>query len=178
MTGWRLGWMVVPDHLVDTMNRLSQNIYISPPTLSQLAAISAFQAFDELNGHIEVYRINREIVLRTLHELNLDTDISPSDGAFYVYVDLSRAGVTDALQLCNRLLDEAHVAVTPGVDFEDPSTGLGYKRVRFSFCRKTEEVEEGMRRFSNWWRRNMLLGNDGRGDASECVVPSEGESNG
>lgn len=158
MTGWRLGWMVVPESLVDVMNRLSQNIYINAPTLSQLAACEAFHCEEELDAHVAKYAVNRDVVMSTLAELGLDRDVAPADGAFYVYTDLSLAGVTDAPGLCRRILEEAGVALTPGSDFEDPRSGLGLRRVRFSFCRETAEVEEAMRRFKRWWRENMSPG--------------------
>lgn len=155
MTGWRLGWMVVPESLVDAMNRLSQNIYINAPTLSQLAAIEAFNCEEELNAHVAKYAVNRDVVMSTLAELGLDGNVAPADGAFYVYTDLSESGVTDAPGLCRRILEEAGVALTPGSDFEDPRSGLGLRRLRFSFCRETVEVQEAMRRFKCWWRENM-----------------------
>ena len=155
MTGWRLGWIVVPHSMIDVMNRLSQNIYINAPTLSQIAACEAFHCEDELQSHLKKYTNNREIVLETLKELGIDDNLAPCDGAFYAYVDLSAHGVSDSPQLCRRILEEAGVAITPGIDFEDPSSGLGYKRLRFSFSRSTEEVREGMKRFSVWWRREM-----------------------
>ena len=98
--------------------------------------------------------MNREIVLSTLKELGLD-EHAPCDGAFYAYVDLGSFGVKDSPTLCRRILEEAGVAITPGNDFEDPSTGLGYQRIRFSFSKSTDEVREGMKRFSEWWKREM-----------------------
>ena len=157
MTGWRLGWLVVPPSLVDVMNRLSQNMYINAPTLSQYAALSAFEpeVTTELNAHVVKYRTNRDIVLATLKDLQIDQNASPADGAFYVYVDLAREGVTDSGAVCRRLLEEAGVAITPGLDFEDPASGLGHQRLRFSYSRSTDEVQEGMRRFKQWWVDNM-----------------------
>lgn len=157
MTGWRLGWLVVPPSLIDTMNRLSQNMYISAPTLSQHAALVAFDTdvTAELEAHLVKYRTNRDIVLSTLKDLQIDTNASPADGAFYVYLDLAEAGVRDSGAMCGRLLEEAGVALTPGLDFEDPASGLGHQRVRFSYSRSTEEVAEGMRRFKHWWLENM-----------------------
>ena len=155
MTGWRLGWMVVPLSLADTMNRLSQNLYINAPTLSQLAGLAAFDCDQELDAHVVRYAENRRIVLDTLAELGLLEGASPSDGAFYLYLDLSKQGVTDTPELCRRLLSEAKVAVTPGVDFESPESGLGQRRLRFSFSRSTDEVRLGMQRFKDWWLKNM-----------------------
>ena len=93
-------------------------------------------------NHTSQYRTNRDIVLATLRELNIDEKASPADGAFYVYVDLSAHGVTDSMALSRRLLEEAGVAVTSGVDFEDSASGLGQRRVRFSYSRSTDEVRE------------------------------------
>jgi len=104
------------------------------------------------------YRTNRDIVLATLRELNIDQHASPADGAFYVYVDLAAHGVTDSMALSRRLLEEAGVAVTSGVDFEDSASGLGLRRVRFSYSRSTDEVREGMRRFKQWWLDNVDKG--------------------
>eukprot|EP01038_Epipyxis_sp_PR26KG_P004886 gene4886-6844_t len=142
MTGWRLGWMVVPDYMVDTMNRLSQNMYINAPTLSQIAACKAFDCTDELDENVRRYSTNRQIVLDTLNELGLLDGAASPDGAFYVYIDLHRHGVNDSPALCYRILEEAGVAITPGSDFEDPKSGLGTRRVRFSYSRDTEEVKE------------------------------------
>jgi aspartate/methionine/tyrosine aminotransferase len=155
MTGWRLGWMVVPLELVNVMNKLSQNMYINAPTLSQVAAIEAFNCDEELQQHVTRYTTNRNIVLTTLESLDLLKGASPADGAFYVYVDLKHAGVDNAPALCQRILEEAGIAITPGVDFEDAESGLGFQRVRFSYSRSTEEVQEGMNRFKKWWLENM-----------------------
>ena len=102
------------------------------------------------------YKANRDIVLATLRELQIDQNASPADGAFYVYVDLAEAGVRDSTSLCRLLLEEAGVAVTPGCDFEDPTTALGHQRVRFSYSRSTEEVRKGMQRFKTWWLANPM----------------------
>lgn len=158
MTGWRLGWMIVPDNFVDVFNRLSQNIYINAPTLSQIAASRAFDAdvTKELELNVARYAASRDVVLQCLEELGLSDKAAPSDGAFYIYVDLKDCGVTDTPSMCYRLLEEVGVAITPGVDFEDPSTGLGKQRVRFSYSRSTEEVTEGMKRFKEWMLSNVL----------------------
>ena len=130
MTGWRLGWLVVPEPLIDVMNRLSQNMYINAPTLSQIAAIEAFHSEEELEEHVAKYTINRATVLNTLSDLGIDKHLAPCDGAFYAYVDLGEYGVTNSPEICRRILEEAGVAITPGNDFEDPSSGLGYQRMR------------------------------------------------
>ena len=102
-----------------------------------------------------MYATNRRIMLETLEELGLVDCCSPADGAFYIYLDLKSKGVTDSPDLCRRILEECGVAVVPGVDFEDPASGLGFQRIRLSFCRKTEEIREGMTKFKEWWKTNM-----------------------
>jgi len=154
MTGWRLGWMVVPEgDLVDTMNRLSQNLFINAPTLSQIAAVQSFECEEELEHHVAKYRANRDVVVECLSALEIE-HASP-EGAFYVYCDASSYGVTDSLSLCQRILREAKVAITSGVDFEDPLSDLGGKRFRISYSRSTDEVREGCKRLEKWWRENM-----------------------
>eukprot|EP01039_Chlorochromonas_danica_P008628 gene8628-9508_t len=156
MTGWRLGWMVVPLSLRDTLLKLSESLYIAPPTLSQLAAVAAFDCIDELKVHVHAYALNRRTVLEVLDGLGLRDCAAPSEGAFFIYLDLKSKGVNDSVRLCARLLDEAKVAITPGVDFEDPSTSLGQHRIRISFSRCWEEVHEGMMRFKHWWIKNTV----------------------
>mmetsp|Transcript_41156 Transcript_41156/g.109857 ORF Transcript_41156/g.109857 Transcript_41156/m.109857 type:complete len:444 (-) Transcript_41156:63-1394(-) len=168
MTGWRLGWLVVPHGLVDRVNRLQQNMFISAPTLSQIAGVAAFsdEADEELQSHLHRYKKNRDTVLAVLGELELTKDVgsvAPADGAFYVYVDLEKWGVGSkptskltATELCNRLIEEAGVACTPGVDFEDPGNGKGEQRLRFSYSRSEAEVQEAMRRFKAWWTQHMV----------------------
>jgi len=132
-------------------------LYINAPTLSQLAGIAAFDCTEELNGHVRRYADNRQVVLDTLSELGLLSGASPSDGAFYLYLDLAGhlPASLDTPTLCKRLLAEAKIAVTPGVDFESPESGLGLRRIRFSFSRSTDEIREGMRRFKQWWKTNI-----------------------
>jgi aspartate/methionine/tyrosine aminotransferase len=88
--------------------------------------------------------------------MGLAEDCSPADGAFYIYVDLSKKGVENAPDLCKRILEEAFVAISPGTDFEDPQSGLGLKRIRISYSRSTEEVKSGMERLLSWWKINMV----------------------
>ena len=145
MTGWRLGWMVVPPDHVRSIERLAQNLFICPSHASQIAALGALtpEGRAELDGHRAVYAANREIVLAGLAEAGL-TGIAPADGAFYVYVDVSAVS-DDALALSGRILAEAGVAVTPGLDF-DKTRGAGF--LRLSYARGTEEVAEGMARLT------------------------------
>ncbi|KAA8493490.1 (5-formylfuran-3-yl)methyl phosphate transaminase [Porphyridium purpureum] len=190
MPGYRLGWMVLPKELMHIMERLQQNLYINPPTLSQVASVRLWdpESTRELEAHTQRYAQNRIIVLSALHRMSIH-ESSPAHGGFYVYVDLARFGVRappsqdnhedearapigqngenghhvavcerkwrlTASQLCQRVLEETHVAVTPGVDFEDPESKLGEQRLRISFSRSTQEVKEGMRRFEKWWLDN------------------------
>jgi aspartate/methionine/tyrosine aminotransferase len=141
MTGWRIGWMIVPERLLRPIECLAQNLYISPPTLSQIAAIAAFDAVDELEGVRATYAVNRDLLLSELPAMGL-TDFAPADGAFYLYVDVSRVS-NDSFAFARTLLDRAGVAVTPGADF-DPHRGHRY--VRMSFAGTTGEMREACRR--------------------------------
>jgi aspartate/methionine/tyrosine aminotransferase len=149
MTGWRLGWMLVPPDLARSVDCLAQNFYISPPTLSQLAAIPAFACRDELDGHVARYRVNRDILIDALVTAGLRR-LAPADGAFYLYADVSSL-TDDSEDLCRRLLTATGVAITPGRDF-DPIHGGG--SVRLSFAGSTEHVIEAARRLSDWLKRS------------------------
>ncbi len=148
MTGWRLGWMLVPPELARSVECLAQNFYISPPALSQWAAIPAFGCRSELDGHVARYRANRDLLIRTLSAAGL-TRFAPAEGAFYLYVDISDL-TRDSADFCRRLLAETGIAVTPGLDF-DPIDGGGW--VRFSFAGSTEDVAEAARRLVVWLPR-------------------------
>jgi aspartate/methionine/tyrosine aminotransferase len=148
MTGWRVGWIVVPQRLVRPLERLAQNLYISPPSLSQVAALAAFEAADELEAVKAAYARNRALLLNELPRLGIG-DMHPVDGAFYVYADLARY-TNDAIAFCQRMLDEAGVAATPGVDF-DPLEGAHY--VRFSFAGSEEDCREAVARLRGWLPR-------------------------
>lgn len=145
MTGWRIGWMIVPDDLVRTVERLAQNFYIAPPAISQVAALAAFDAGWELGQHIETYRRNRALLLDGLPGVGFDK-LVPADGAFYLYCDVS-AETTDSVAYAKRILDETGVAVTPGVDF-DAANGNTF--IRFSYARSTDDIREGLRRLQAW----------------------------
>ncbi len=147
MTGWRLGWMIVPPDLLRAVECLAQNFFISPPTLSQHAAIAAFDCKAELEANVARYARNRDILLKALPGLGFDR-LAPSDGAFYLYADIGHL-TNDSEQFCRRLLDEAGVACTPGVDF-DPVDGA--TQIRFSFSGTTEDMEEAVRRLAAWRR--------------------------
>jgi len=148
MTGWRLGWMVVPRDLMRAVESLAQNFFISPPTLSQLAAVAAFDCHPELQDNVTRYAANREMLLRELPQAGF-TELAPSDGAFYIYADVGHM-TNDSEDLCRRLLNEAGVAVTPGVDFD---AARGNRFVRFSFAESTEEMARAAAALKAWSAR-------------------------
>lgn len=148
MTGWRVGWMVVPDHLVRTIERLAQNLFIAAPAISQAAALGAFDAVDELEANKRVYAANRELLLNELPRAGFKT-FAPADGAFYLYADVS-AETADSPALARRILEEAGVAVTPGADFDAVRGG---KFLRFSYSGSTDAMAEAARRLIAWRQR-------------------------
>ncbi|MGE0765991.1 MAG: pyridoxal phosphate-dependent aminotransferase [Hyphomicrobiaceae bacterium] len=147
MTGWRVGWMVVPQGLVRTVERLAQNLYISPAAVSQVAALGAFDGLDELEANKRVYAANRALLLEELPKAGLG-QIVPADGAFYLYVDVS--GFTnDSLAFAKLMLEETGVAATPGVDFDE---ARGRRFMRFSYAGATDRMAEAARRLQGWSR--------------------------
>ncbi|MDH3226556.1 MAG: aminotransferase class I/II-fold pyridoxal phosphate-dependent enzyme [Thermoleophilia bacterium] len=149
MTGWRLGWIVAPDPLIGPIERLAQNLTISPPTLSQLVAIRAFECAKELDSHVRRYAANRDVLLAALPEAGMPQH-APADGAFYAYADTSRLS-DDSSELCRSWLSDIGVAATPGIDF-DPSRGRAW--VRFSFAGSTGDVTAAAERLVEWHRRH------------------------
>lgn len=145
MTGWRLGWMVVPERLAHAVSRLIQNFYISPPTLSQEAAEVVFDCRDELDAIVAGYRRKRDLLVRELPKAGF-RDFAPAQGAFYLYADVS-AMTNDSAELCRRILADTGVAVVPGVDFD---AARGHRYVRFSFAASMETIAEAARRLSAW----------------------------
>jgi aspartate/methionine/tyrosine aminotransferase len=148
MTGWRLGWMVVPPELLRSVECLAQNFYVSPPALSQFAALPAFGCRAELDGHVARYRANRDLLIAALREAGL-TRFAPAEGAFYLYVDVS-ALTADSQAFCRRMLAETGVATTPGRDF-DPIHGDSW--LRLSFAGSTADIAEAARRLGGWLPR-------------------------
>jgi aspartate/methionine/tyrosine aminotransferase len=141
MTGWRLGWLVLPEELVTPVERLAQNLFISPSALSQHAALGAFEDQAELDGRIAAYRRNRDRLLAALRRAGLER-VAPPDGAFYLYVDVG--GLTaDSVALCREVLERTGVAMTPGVDFDEER---GHRFVRLSFAGGEGEVAEAAAR--------------------------------
>ncbi|TNE34674.1 MAG: aminotransferase class I/II-fold pyridoxal phosphate-dependent enzyme [Alphaproteobacteria bacterium] len=145
MTGWRLGWMVVPERMVADIEKLAQNLFISPPALSQHAAVAAFEDMSELEGYVTNYARNRELLLRELPKLGLDK-LASADGAFYIYADV-REFTNDSMAFCQRMLEETGVAAAPGLDF-DPHRGNGF--VRFSFAGSFATIEAAIDRLKRW----------------------------
>lgn len=148
MTGWRLGWMVAPPELLRPIECLAQNLFISPPALSQLAAVQAFASADELDANVRRYAENRAILVEQLPRAGFER-IAAAEGAFYLYADISGIG-SDSTALCRQLLHETGVAATPGVDF-DPRRG--HRFIRFSYAGATADMEEAARRLIDWRRR-------------------------
>ncbi|MGD0315109.1 MAG: aminotransferase class I/II-fold pyridoxal phosphate-dependent enzyme [Xanthobacteraceae bacterium] len=145
MTGWRVGWMVVPPSLVRAVERLQQNLAISVPTLSQIAAEAAFDGRAELEAVRQGYEENRRILLEGLPRVGLDSFL-PADGAFYLYADVSRYS-NDSFEFATRMLEEAGVATTPGIDF-DPLRGRNFLRLCYAGAR--EEMRESVERIGVW----------------------------
>jgi len=143
MTGWRVGWMVVPEGAVRAVERLAQNMFICAPHASQVAALAAFDCAGELEANRAVYATNRALMLEGLPKAGFDR-IAPPDGAFYVYADVGHL-TGDSVAFAADILERAGVAVTPGVDF-DPDRGRG--TLRFSYAAATAEIEEGLARLS------------------------------
>jgi aspartate/methionine/tyrosine aminotransferase len=148
MTGWRIGWMVVPEAHVRRIERLAQNLFICAPHASQVAALAALDATEELQRNLDVYRANRALLLEGLPRAGF-TRIAPPDGAFYIYADVTDM-TADSHAFCGRILREAGVAVTPGLDF-DPRRGAG--TLRFSYAGSTADMAEGLRRLEGWVSR-------------------------
>ena len=145
MTGWRLGWMILPQDLVRPVECLAQNLFISPPTLPQLAARAVFDCKAELDGHVRRYRQNRDLLLAELPKAGF-TRFAPPDGAFYLYADVGQL-TNDSEAFCRRMLEETGVAATPGLDFD---AGRGQRFVRFSFAGSSEDMAEAAHRLQTW----------------------------
>ena len=141
MTGWRIGWMVVPEDHVRKVERIAQNMFICAPHASQVAALAAMDATEELQANLEVYKANRKLMLEGLPQAGF-TNIAPPDGAFYVYADVSEY-TDDSHAFAAEILEKAGVAVTPGLDFDK---GRGHSTLRFSYARSTQDIEEGLAR--------------------------------
>ena len=145
MTGWRLGWLVVPERLVRPLERLAQNLFIAPSSVAQAAGAAAFDATDELDANVARYAANRALLLDELPKAGFDS-FAPADGAFYLYADVRKL-TNDSTEFCHRMLHEAGVAATPGLDF-DPERGQ--HTIRMSFAGSTADMEEAVARLKDW----------------------------
>jgi aspartate/methionine/tyrosine aminotransferase len=149
MTGWRLGWLLLPEDAIDPVKRLAENLFVSPPTLSQMVATQIFDYRQELDKYLDVYRANREVLINELPKSGFG-NFSPPQGAFYIYCDLGEM-TGDSINFCKKMLDEARVSVTPGVDFD---VTRGHKMVRISYAGATEDIREACWRLEEWRNRS------------------------
>jgi aspartate/methionine/tyrosine aminotransferase len=147
MTGWRLGWMLVPELLRPAVSALSSNFTVCPPTLPQRAAVAAFdpESYAQVDLEVARYRVNRDVLVAGLAELGVDR-VAPVDGGFYLYADVSHL-TTDSLEWCRRLLAETGVAIAPGIDF-DPVDGGRF--VRMSYAGPTQDMRTALDRLRTW----------------------------
>ena len=145
MTGWRLGWMILPDNLTAVIERLGQSLFIAPPTPSQVAAIEVLKCRDELDANLARYRRNRKALIQGLSSMGLPP-AAPPDGGFYLYLDVSNL-TDDSSALCDALVDDIGVSLTPGRDF-DPDRGD--KFVRLSYAGSEADVRDGLTRLTQW----------------------------
>ena len=151
MTGWRLGWIVVPKNHIRQFERLAQNMFICAPHISQIAALGALDASDELNLNLKTYEANRTILIEELPKLGLK-NFAPPDGAFYFYIDVSEY-TNDSVNFAKSVLDEVHVAITPGIDF-DPERGL--TTIRLSYACSTLDLKEGLKRLEKFMSKYII----------------------
>ena len=152
MTGWRVGWMVMPERLIPAVEKLAQNLYISPPAVAQVAAIGAFDGIGELEANKRVYRTNRDLLIAGLPAAGFD-QLVPADGAFYLYADVSRY-TSDSLAFAKQMLEETNIAATPGVDFDE---ARGHKFLRFSYAGATADMAEAVERLKGWNRLHIKV---------------------
>ncbi len=152
MTGWRVGWMVIPESHVRQVERLAQNLFICAPHASQFAALHAIDCQEELNKNLNIYKKNREIMKKGLAESGF-TKISPPDGSFYIYADISDFS-NNSLEFTKLVLKEAKVAITPGLDFDPLRGNLS---VRFSYARSTADILKGLERLNLFMKKNKFI---------------------
>ncbi len=145
MTGWRIGWMVLPEALVRPVERLAQNLFISPPHIAQVAAEAAFACTPELAANVARYRRNRDLLVAALPAAGFAL-VTPAEGAFYLWADVS-ARTDDSRAFCARMLHEAGIAAAPGVDFD---RARGARFVRFSYCGREADMAEAAERLTRW----------------------------
>jgi len=153
MAGWRLGWLISPPDRIETSNAYMSNLFLTPPSLAQHAGLVAMDETQELEGHLDTYRTNRELLLDAMPRLGL-TRIAPPDGAFYIYADIGHL-TNDSLRFCEQLVRDTGVCTAPGVDF-DPVDGARF--MRFSFAVSTAEVREALARLEPWFKDRASRG--------------------
>lgn len=174
--------MIIPDTYISAINSLQQNMFINAPTISQTAALQCWNpdTLKILELHVQKYKNNRKIILQSLKELfkNDNTiSIAPADGGFYVYIDLGEnnvclSGGCDSVTFCNLLLEEHYVAITPGIDFEDPNTSLGYQRIRISYSQSTKIIIDAMTRFHLFWPKWIVRVHNAKGNLNKSEMTS------
>tara|TARA_B110000196_G_scaffold157511_1_gene135652 strand:+ start:482 stop:1639 length:1158 start_codon:yes stop_codon:yes gene_type:complete len=145
MTGWRLGWLIAPKNIINSIERLSMSLFLCPPTFSQLIAVKAFEDYEVLNKNVLIYKKNRDMLINFFEDLGF-SKYAPADGAFYLYLDVSKI-TKDSAELAIKLLKEAGVSSTPGKDFD---YNLGNKYIRFSYGGSHKDIIEGTKRIYNW----------------------------
>ena len=145
MTGWRLGWLIAPKNIINSIERLSMSLFLCPPTFSQLIAVKAFEDYEVLNKNVLIYKKNRDMLINFFEDLGF-SKYAPADGAFYLYLDVSKI-TKDSADLAIKLLKEAGVSSTPGKDFD---YNLGNKYIRFSYGGRHKDIIEGTKRIYNW----------------------------
>ncbi|MCX8111144.1 MAG: pyridoxal phosphate-dependent aminotransferase [Syntrophorhabdaceae bacterium] len=148
MTGWRLGWMVIPKWLVRPVQKIAQNVFISPPSVSQYASIKAFEVTDDLERMRNTYEQRRDFMLSELSQMGFHIPVTP-EGAFYIYANIEKWGI-DSMEFVDRALEEAKVAITPGYDFGTYRAG---EHIRFSYATGLERLQEGCKRLKVWLDR-------------------------
>ena len=153
MTGWRVGWMVVPENHIRQVERLAQNMFICAPHASQVVALAAMECREELTAYQAVYQKNRRLMIEGLPKAGFDR-IAPPDGAFYIYADISHL-TSDSLSFAREILQEAGVAVTPGLDFD---TQRGAGSLRFSYAGSSEDIQEGLHRLTQFMQKKDFAG--------------------
>ena len=145
MTGWRLGWLIAPKNIINTIEKLSMSLFLCAPTFSQLIAVKALEDYEILNNNVLIYKKNRDLLINFFEDMGFNK-YAPADGAFYLYLDVSK--ITDnSTNFAIRLLKEAGVSSTPGADFDH---NLGNKFIRFSYGGTHKEIVEGTKRIYNW----------------------------
>lgn len=147
--------MVIPEHLIEPINSLQQNMFINAPTISQTAALRCWDedTIEILEQHVQKYKSSRSLILQELAHFS-SLNVAPADGGFYVYVDLGDENIAPgfgSVAMCKAFLEEEHVAFTPGNDFEDPSTTLGDCRFRISYAGGIDTAQQAMVRFHRFW---------------------------